>query len=183
MMGPLTTDQFPLPPRVGTSNGNRAALSGRSVRSACASRRQQAKDYLTHLLAIYSLTGSPLLVEAVVIRLSTTSWSHAAKRAELESLLLPEGLASSPDDIEDFLLLARYANRYANACGNNIKKSMWSEIKVEHYELFYIAGYFAEQNFTETYMDNSAFCYEGSVQNYLPNYPPNENFSISSGNK
>ena len=39
------------------------------------------------------------------------------------------------------------------------------------------------QNFTETYMDNSTFCYKGSVHNYSPNYPPDENFSISSGNK
>ena len=60
---------------------------------------------------------------------------------------------------------------------------MWSEMKVEHYELFYLAGSFAVQNFTETYVDNSMFCYEGSVQNYPPNYPPDENFSISSGNK
>ena len=56
-------------------------------------------------------------------------------------------------------------------------------MKVEHYELFYLSGFFAVQIFTETYMDNSTFYYEGSVQNYPPNYPPDENFSISSGNK
>ena len=123
-MGPLNPDQVPLPPRVGTFNGNIAALSGRSGRSACVSRRQQARDYLTHLLSIYYLTISPPLIEAVVIRLSTTSWSHAAKRAELESLLLPDGSVPLPDNIEDLLSLARYANRYTNACDNNITKSM-----------------------------------------------------------
>ena len=92
-----------------------------------------------------------------MIRLSTTSRPHAAKRAELESLLLLDGSAPSPDDIEDLLSLARYANRYANARGNNITKSMWSEMKVEHYELFYLAGSLAVQNFTETYVDNSTF--------------------------
>ena len=60
---------------------------------------------------------------------------------------------------------------------------MWNEMKVEHYELFYLAGSFAVQNFTETYVDNSTFCYEGSVQDYPPNYPPDKNFLISSGNK
>ena len=103
MMDPLTPDQVPLPPRVRTSNGNTATLSGRS---ACASRSQQARDNLTHLLSIYSLTGSPPLVKAVVIRLSTTSRPHTAKRAELDSLLLPDGSAPSPDEIEDLLSLA-----------------------------------------------------------------------------
>ena len=35
---------------------------------------------------------------------------------------------------------------------------MWSEMKVEQYEIFYITGAFAVLNFTETYMDNSTFC-------------------------
>ena len=118
-----------------------------------------------------------------MIWLYTTYQPHTAKRAELGSLLLLDGSAPSPEDIEDLLLLAWYANRNANARGNNIKKSMWSEMKVEHYDIFYIAGSFLVQNFTETYMDNSTFCYEGYVQNYPPNYPPNKNFSISLGNK
>ena len=176
---PLTPYQVPLPPISGTSDGSIAVLSGRSGRSPCASRHHQARDDLTYLLSINSLTSSPPLLEAVVICLSTTSRPHAAKRVKLESLLLPEGLASSPDDIEDFLLLARYANRYANARGNNITKSMWSEMKVEHYELFYLAGSFAVQNFKETYVDNSTFCSEGSVQNSKSE----KNFWIRSGNK
>ena len=72
-------------------------------------RRQQARDDLTHLLSIYSLTGIPPLVKVIVIRLSTIYRPHAAKRAELESLLLLDGSAPSTDDIEDLLSLARYA--------------------------------------------------------------------------
>ena len=68
-----------------------------------------------------------------MICLSTTSRPHAAKRAELESLLLLDGSAPSTDDIEDLLSLARYANCYANARGNNITKSMWNEMKVGNY--------------------------------------------------
>ena len=130
-----------------------------------------------------SKTDCPLLIHVIVICLSTTSRPHAEKRAEIDSLLLSDGFVPSADDIEDLLSLSRYANRYANARGNNITNSILSEMKVEHYELFYIAGSFAVQNFTETYVDNSTFCYEGSVQNFPPNYPPNENFLISSRNK
>ena len=36
-------------------------------------------------------------------------------------------------------------------------------MKTEHYELFYLTGSFAVQNFTETYVDNSTFCSENSV--------------------
>ena len=110
-----------------------------------------------------STIDSPLLVHVVVICPSTTSQMHASKRAELDSLLLPDGLAPSPDDIEDLLSLSRYANRYANARGNNITNPIKSEMKVEHYEVFYIMGSFAVQNSMETYVDNSTFCYEGSV--------------------
>ena len=70
MMGPLTPDQVPLSPRIGTSDGSISALSGRS---ASASRRQQTRDDLTHILSIYSLTRSPPLVGAVVIRLLSPS--------------------------------------------------------------------------------------------------------------
>ena len=58
MMVPLTPDQVPLAPRIGTSDGNIAALSGRSGRSACALRRHQARDDLTHLISTYSITYS-----------------------------------------------------------------------------------------------------------------------------
>ena len=50
---------------------------------------------------------------------------------------------------------------------------------VEHYEIFYLTGSFAVQNLTETYVGNSTFCSEGSVQDSKSE----ENFSISSGNK
>ena len=130
-----------------------------------------------------STTDIPQLVHVVVICLSTTSRPHASKRAKIDSLLLPDGLTPSTDDIEDLLSLARYANRYANSRGNIIKNSILSEMKVEHYEVFYIVRSFVVQNFTENYVDNSTFCYEGSVQNYPPNYPPDENFLISLGNK
>ena len=123
-MGLPAQAQVPLPPSVGTSDGRVAALSGRCGRSARASRRQQARDDLTHLLSIASLIDSPPLVEAVVSRLYTISWLRAAKRAELESLLLPDVSALSPDHIEDLLSLARYSDRYSNARSDNITKSM-----------------------------------------------------------
>ena len=121
-MGTTNPYQVPLPPSVGTSDGSVAAPSKRSRISAHTSQYQQARDDLTHLLSIYSITGIPPLVEVIVICLSTTSRPHAAKRAELESLLLLDGSAPSPDDIEDLLLLAQYTNCYANARGNNIPK-------------------------------------------------------------
>ena len=49
---------------------------------------------------------------------------------------------------------------------------------VEHYEIFYLTGSFAVQNLTETYVGNSTFCSEGSVQDSKSE----ENFSIRSGN-
>ena len=56
-------------------------------------------------------------------------------------------------------------------------------MKVDHYELFYLTGNFMVHNFMETYLENSTFCSEGSVQNPPPNSLPNENFSINLGNK
>ena len=52
-------------------------------------------------------------------------------------------------------------------------------MKVDNYELLYLMCSFAVNNFTETYMDISTSCSEGSVQNSKPE----ENLSISSGNK
>ena len=43
----------------------------------------------------------------------------------------------------------------------------------------YLTGSFAVQKFTETYVDNSTYSSEGSVQNFNPE----ENLSISSGNE
>ena len=112
-----------------------------------------------------------------MICLSTISRLHAEKRAKLESLLFPDGLAPLPDDIKDILLLNLYADRYYNTRGDNITKLMWREMKVENYELFYLTGSFVAHNFTETYVDNSTFFSEGPVQNSKSK----EIFSISSG--
>ena len=128
---PPTPDQVPLPPSVGTSHGSVAALSGCSGHSTCDSHRHKSRDKLTHLPSIASLAYRPLLVDAVVIHLSTISWMHAANRAKLESFLLPEGLVPSPDNIKDLLSLARYTNLYANSCGDYITNSMLSEISVD----------------------------------------------------
>ena len=110
-MGPPTPSQAPLTPSVGSYDGSVSALSGRSGRSARASRRQQARDDLTYLLSIAPLTDIPPLVKAISIRLSTISRLCAAKRAEIESLLLPDGSAPSPDDIEDLISIARPLRR------------------------------------------------------------------------
>ena len=58
-------------------------------------------------------------------------------------------------------------------------KTVWSKMKNEHYELFYLTGSFAVQNFTEAYVDNSTFCSENSVQNSKSE----ENSSIRLRNK
>ena len=55
---------------------------------------------------------------------------------------------------------------------------MWSEIKIEHYDLFYLKESFRVDIFTENYMDNSTFC---SVENYKVR--SKEDFLISLGNK
>ena len=102
----LTPAQVPLPPSDGCSGRIVATLGGRSGHSARASRRQQASDDLTHLLSVASLSDSPPLVEAVVGRLTTISRLRAAKRAELETLHLPDGSAPSPENIGDLLSLA-----------------------------------------------------------------------------
>ena len=56
---------------------------------------------------------------------------------------------------------------------------MWSEIKNGHYELFYITGSFALQNFTDTYVDNPMFC----SYNYDQYSKSKEIFSIGPWNK
>ena len=123
-------------------------ISGRSDSSANASQRHQARDNLTHLLSIAYLTDSPPLSEAIMIRLYTIFCLCVAKSTNLEYLLLPDGSAPLSDNINDLLSFARYAHRYANDCGGNITKSMWSEMKVVHYELFYLTGSFVANNFT-----------------------------------
>ena len=109
-MPPLTLAQLPLPPSVTTSNGSAATLSRRNGLSVRVLGRQQARDDLFHLLSVASLTDSPPLVKAIIGRLASISRLRAAKRADLEDLLLPDGLAPSPDDIEDLLSIARYAD-------------------------------------------------------------------------
>ena len=46
--------------------------------SVCASRHQQARDNLVHLLSVASLTNIPLLVEADIGRLSSITRLHLA---------------------------------------------------------------------------------------------------------
>ena len=139
-MGTTNPYQVPLPPSVGTSDGSVAAPSKRSRISAHTSQYQQARDKLTHLLSITYPTNRHLLIGAVVIRLSTIYCLRATKRADIESLLIPNGSAPPPDDIMDLLLLSQYADCYTNTRGNNITRSMWSEMNLEHYELFYFTG-------------------------------------------
>ena len=51
------------------------------------------------------------------------------------------------------------------ARGDHFTKKCGQRRKNEHYELFYLTGSFAVQNFTEAYVDNSTFCLENSDQN------------------
>ena len=111
VLHPLNPAQAPLPPSVTNSGGSTAALSGHTGLSVCASRRQQARDDLVHLLSVASLIDSPPLIKAVVGRLSSIMRLRAAKCANLEALLLLDISAPSPDDIKDLLSIARYANR------------------------------------------------------------------------
>ena len=132
----MTLAQVPLHPSVTTSGGSAAALSRRTGLSIRTSMRQQAREYLVHLLSVASLTGSPSLVEAVVVHLFSITRLRTAKRAYLEALLLPDCLASPPNDIKDLLSIARYVDYYLVACGDHITKKMWSEMKNEHYVIF-----------------------------------------------
>ena len=106
VMPPLTPAQPPLTPSVAISIGSAAALCGRTSLSARAPRRQQASDNLVHLLSVASLTDSPPLVEDVVGSLSSITQLHATKRADLDALLLLDGSATLPDDVEDLISIA-----------------------------------------------------------------------------
>ena len=63
--------QAPLPPSVSSSTGSDATISGHTGLSARSLRHQKAGDDLVHLLSIASLTDSPPLVEAIIVRLSS----------------------------------------------------------------------------------------------------------------
>ena len=104
-MVPPTPTQVPLTPSVRTYDGSVSALSGRSGCAAYDSQHHQARDNLTHFLAIVSLTESLLLVKDGTSRLSTIFRIFTAECAELESLLLLYGSAPSLDDIEELILL------------------------------------------------------------------------------
>ena len=111
VISPLTSGQVPMPPSVATFNGRDAALIGRTVLFIRASRSYQDRENLIQLLSISLLTYSPPLVEAVYSRLSSMSWLRAAKRADIKTLILPDGSAPSTDDIEDLLSIAQYSDR------------------------------------------------------------------------
>ena len=66
MLHPMTPAQVILTPSITTSGGSAAAISGRIGLSVRASRRQQSRDDLVHLLSVASLTNIAPIVEAVV---------------------------------------------------------------------------------------------------------------------
>ena len=156
-MHPLTPAQVILPPRVTTSGGSAAALSRNTGLSVRDLKHHQARNELVHLLSFVSLTKISPLVEAIVGRIYSITQLCAEKRANLKAILLPDRSAPSPDKIKDLLSIARCAERYFVVCGYHITKTMWSEMKNEHYELFYLTVPFAVQNFTDTYVDSSMF--------------------------
>ena len=86
---------------VGTSDIIVTKLNGRFRHYGCDSRRQKSRDNLTHLLPNASLIDSSPLVEAVVTHLSAISWLCVAKRANIESFLLLDSWAPSPNVIKD----------------------------------------------------------------------------------
>ena len=136
VMHPLIPVQVPLRMSVNTSSGYTPALSGCTGLSIRALRIQQGRANLVHLLSVKSLTYSPTLVEAIVDRLSSITWLRAANRSNIESLLLLVGSALSPNDIEDLLSISLYYDHYINFGHDHITKTMWLDLKNEHYELF-----------------------------------------------
>ena len=71
MLHPLNPAPVPLPHIVATSDGSDTALSGRTGLSIRASRSQQARDNLIHIVSVAYLSDIPPLVEAVSGRLSS----------------------------------------------------------------------------------------------------------------
>ena len=71
VLHPLNPAQVPLPHIVATSDGSDTALSGRTGLSIRASRSQQARDNLIHIVSVAYLSDIPPLVEAVSGRLSS----------------------------------------------------------------------------------------------------------------
>ena len=81
--------------------------------------------------------------------------------------------------MEDLLSIVHCADCYLIACGDHIIKNDVVRYENEHYEIFYLTGSFAVQNFTENYVDSSTFCSE----NFVQNSKFEENLSIRSRNK
>ena len=119
-------------------------------------------DDLVHILSVASLTKIPPLVEVVVGRIYSITGLRAENRSKLKAILLRNSLAPSTDKIKDLLSIARYYECYFVARGDHITKNMWSGMKNDNYEIFYLTVSFALQNFTETYLDNSTFCLDNS---------------------
>ena len=132
VLHPLTPDQVPLPPIVTTSGRSASTLSGRTGLSVRASRHQQARDDLVHLLFVASLIDSPPLVTAIVSRLYSINRLRAEKRANLETVIFLDVSSPFPDDTEDLLFISRYTNRYLVARSDHITKLMWTAMKYEH---------------------------------------------------
>ena len=136
VLHPLIPAQFPLCMSVNTSSGCTTALSGCTGLCIRALRIQQGRDNLVHIFSGESLTDSPPIIEAILGRLSSITWLRVAKRANLESLLLLVGLALSHNDIKDLLSIFLYYDHYINFGHDHITKTMWLELRNEHYELF-----------------------------------------------
>ena len=151
---PLTPAQVLLPPSFGGSDGNIYILGGCSGHSDRALRHHQDWDNLTHILSVVSLTNIPHLIKPVVGRLTTIARLRVAKSTQLETLRLLDGSVPLPKDINDLLYLSRYADLYARACGDNTTKTMWYEMKMENYEIFYLTDSFTVENFTEKYVEH-----------------------------
>ena len=71
VLHPLTPAQVPLPLSMTTYGVSGAVLSSSTGLSFHDSNHEQARDDLVHLLSVASLTDSPPLVEAIIVRLSS----------------------------------------------------------------------------------------------------------------
>ena len=118
---PSTPALVPLPPSTRPSDRS-VATSDHSYHASC---RQQARNNLTHIILVLSLTDSPSLVYSVVSCYTTISILHVSTRAELKALRLQDDSMPTPDDVNNLLSIARYANLSICSHVNSISKSMW----------------------------------------------------------
>ena len=127
-----TPAQVPLKPSVGPSGGSTNTRGGISDRSACASHFQQARKKLTHILLVASLTDRLTLVKVFFTRYTTIYSLHVEMLEDLKDLWIQDGTNMTPNDVDDLLSLARYANLYIRACGNSVSELTWKEMNSDH---------------------------------------------------